>query len=66
MGSEVHQPLDVHGHFAPQIALDRELGRSVERDPPFDLRLGESFTLVPGLTPASRVQTLASGALPSP
>src|SRR5215813_1241818 len=26
IAAEVHQPLDVHGHFAPQIAFHRELG----------------------------------------
>jgi hypothetical protein len=39
VATEVHQPLDAHRHFAPQIALDRELGHVIAQ--PVHLGVGQ-------------------------
>src|SRR5579864_1041968 len=47
--AQIHQPLDVHRHFAAQVALDRELGDG--RAQRVHFRLGEILHAGGGIDP---------------
>src|SRR5581483_9662573 len=49
VAAEVHQPLDAHGHFAAQVALDRELADLLANA--VHLRVGKVLDLACGLDP---------------